>query len=300
MKGIILAGGFGTRLYPLTKIISKHLIPVYDKPLIYYPLSIFMISGIKDILIISTSLDLQKYKELLGDGSQLGISICYMIQDAPNGLPEAFIIGEKFIGSDNVALILGDNIFYGQTLSITLRLVIAEQKGATIFGIYDKHPENFGVIEFDENGKVISIVEKPTIPKSHFIVPGLYFYDNNVISLSKQLKPSLRGELEISELNQLYLQKGDLNVKILGRGTTWFDAGTHDSLLDAAQFIATIQNRQGLYIACIEEIAFHSGYINAKQLECLASGLRNTDYGKYLLSLASGEIKLKWGHNENL
>lgn len=295
MRGIILAGGSGTRLYPLTKVISKHLIPVYDKPLIYYPLSILMIAGIKDILIISTLSDIQKYHELLGTGNQLGINLDYAVQESPNGLPEAFIIGEKFIGKDSVALILGDNIFYGQTLSKILQEAVHEHKGATIFGIYDKTPERFGVLEFDENGNVVAIEEKPQSPKSHFVVPGLYFYDNKVISLAKQLKPSSRGELEISDLNQIYLKNKELTVKILGRGMAWFDAGTHNSLLEASQFIATVQNRQGLYIACIEEIAFNYGYINAKQLEVLAHDLKNTDYGKYLLTLASGTTKVMGG-----
>jgi glucose-1-phosphate thymidylyltransferase len=294
MKGIILAGGYGTRLYPLTKVISKHLLPIYDKPLIYYPLSVLMIAGIKDILIISTTQDTSRYKDLLGDGSHLGMSFQYGIQDNPNGIPEAFIIGEKFIGDDNVALILGDNIFYGQTLSNTLNMVIAEQKGATIFGIYDKNPELFGVIDFDINGNIISIDEKPQYPKSHFIIPGLYFYDNSVIQMTKRLKPSLRGELEISDLNQIYLTQNNLKLKILGRGMIWFDAGTHNSLLEASQFIATIQNRQGLYIGCIEEIAFNQGYINSEQLYNIAKKFQNTDYGRYLLSLVSGEIKTKW------
>ena len=289
MKGIILAGGFGTRLYPLTKVISKHLLPVYDKPLIYYPLSVLMLAGIREILIISTEPDIPRYRELLGDGTQIGLSFQYAAQGRPNGLPEAFLIGEKFIGKDSVALILGDNIFYGQTLSKILGDIVMDQKGATIFGIYAKNPKPFGVIEFDKNGNVISIEEKPKKPKSNFVVPGLYFYDNNVIPMTKQLKPSARGELEISELNQMYLNKKNLNVRLLGRGMAWFDAGTHDSLLEAAHFIATIQNRQGLYIACIEEIAFNFGYIDARQLRFLAHGLKNTDYGKYLITLASGK-----------
>jgi glucose-1-phosphate thymidylyltransferase len=293
MKGIILAGGYGTRLYPLTKIISKHLLPVYDKPLIYYPLSVLMIAGIKDILIISTHQDLPKYRELLGDGSRIGISLQYDIQNSPKGIPEAFIIGEKFIGKDNIALILGDNILYGQTLSNILQDAAKEENAATIFGIYDKDPKSFGVIEFDKKGDIISIEEKPDNPKSHFVVPGLYFYDNNVISISKQLKPSKRNELEISDINQIYLKQGKLKVKILGRGMTWFDAGTHNSLLEAAQFISTVQNRQGLYIACIEEIAYYYGYIDIKQLNILANELKNTDYGKYLISIVSGESDTK-------
>jgi glucose-1-phosphate thymidylyltransferase len=290
MKGIILAGGFGTRLYPLTKVLSKHLLPVYDKPLIYYSLSVLMLAGIRDILIISTPQDIPRYRELLGAGTQLGLSFKYAAQDKPSGLPEAFIIGEKFIGKENVALILGDNIFYGQTLSKILRDAVTVQRGATIFGIYTKNPKPFGVIEFDKKGNVIAIEEKPKKPKSNFVVPGLYFYDNDVIAMAKQLKISPRGELEISELNEMYLKKGKLNVKLFGRGMAWFDSGTHDSLLEAAHFIATIQNRQGLYIACIEEIAFNSGYINARQLRSLAHGLRNTDYGKYLLTLATEKI----------
>lgn len=295
MRGIILAGGSGTRLYPLTKVISKHLIPVYDKPLIYYSLSILMIAGIKDILIISTKEDVPAYRELLGTGDQLGINLSYAVQEAPNGLPEAFIIGESFIGEDTVALILGDNIFYGQTLTKVLQEAVHDHKGATIFGIYDRTPERFGVLEFDKDGNVIAIEEKPQNPKSHFVVPGLYFYDNKVISLAKQLKPSSRGELEISDLNQIYLNNGELHVQILGRGMAWFDAGTHNSLLEASQFISTVQNRQGLYIACIEEIAFNYGYITATQLEALAHDLKNTDYGKYLLTLASGKIKVMGG-----
>jgi glucose-1-phosphate thymidylyltransferase len=294
MKGIILAGGYGTRLYPLTKIISKHLLPVYDKPLIYYPLSILMIAGIKDILIISTQQDIEKYKKLFGNGSNIGISLQYEVQDSPNGIPEAFIIGEKFIGKDNVALVLGDNILYGQTLSTILRDASTEKDGATIFGIYDKDPKSFGVIGFDKSGKVSSIEEKPNHPKSHFIIPGLYFYNNDVILLAKQLKPSKRGELEISDINQRYLKMGKLKVKILGRGMTWFDTGTHNSLLEASQFISTVQNKQGLYIACIEEIAYYNGYISLSQLSELAKDLKNTDYGKYLMSIVSGEADTKF------
>jgi glucose-1-phosphate thymidylyltransferase len=291
MKGIILAGGYGTRLYPLTKIISKHLLPIYDKPLIYYPLSILMIACIKDILIISTKEDISMYSKLLGDGSKLGISIQYDVQEFPNGIPEAFLIGEKFIGNDDVVLILGDNIFYGQILSKTLLNAISTLKDATIFGIYSKNPKAFGVLEFDKHGGIISIEEKPKKPKSNFIVPGLYLYNNNVIEMTKQLKLSKRGELEITDLNQLYLKQKSVQVLLFGRGIAWFDTGTHNSLLEASQFISTVQNQQGLYIACIEEIAFNLGYIDAKQLKYLAKGLQNTDYGKYLLSLASGKTK---------
>jgi len=287
MKGIILAGGYGTRLYPLTKVISKHLLPVYDKPLIYYPLSVLMLAGIKDILIISTTDDIPKYQHLFGNGTQIGLSIKYDEQENPNGLPEAFILGEDFIGNDDVALILGDNIFYGQTLSKILQDTVKDHSGATIFGVYTKNPKPFGVIEFDKSGRVISIEEKPKKPKSNYIVPGLYFYDNEVVTLAKKLKPSKRGELEISDLNTVYLKKGTLNVKLFGRGMAWFDSGTHDSLLEAAHFIATIQNRQGLYIACIEEIAYNWGYIDARQLKHLGQEQKNTDYGKYLLGLCS-------------
>jgi glucose-1-phosphate thymidylyltransferase len=289
MKGIILAGGSGTRLYPLTKVISKHLLPVYDKPLIYYPLSVLMLAGIREILIISTQQDILKYQHLFGDGNQIGLTIQYATQDHPQGLPEAFIIGENFIRDDDVALILGDNIFYGQTLSKILQDTVNNHKGATIFGIYAKNPKPFGVIEFDKTGKVISIEEKPKKPKSNFVVPGLYFYDNDVISIAKDLKPSKRGELEISDLNTEYLKKGKLNVKLFGRGMAWFDSGSHDSLLEAAYFIATIQNRQGLYIACIEEIAYNFGYITSTQIRALAHEQRNTDYGKYLLGLCCGK-----------
>jgi glucose-1-phosphate thymidylyltransferase len=289
MKGIILAGGSGTRLYPLTKVISKHLLPVYDKPLIYYPLSVLMLAGIREIMIISTQQDILKYQHLFGDGSQIGLTIQYATQDHPQGLPEAFIIGENFIRDDDVALILGDNIFYGQTLSKILQDTVNNHNGATIFGIYAKNPKQFGVIEFDKTGKVISIEEKPKKPKSNFVVPGLYFYDNDVISIAKTLKPSKRGELEISDLNGIYLKKRRLTVKLFGRGMAWFDSGTHDSLLEAAHFIATIQNRQGLYIACIEEIAYNFGYINSTQLRALAHEQRNTEYGKYLLGLCCGK-----------
>jgi glucose-1-phosphate thymidylyltransferase len=291
MKGIILAGGFGTRLYPLTTIISKHLLPIYDKPLIYYPLSILMIAGIKDILIISTKDDIPTYQKLLGDGSKIGLSLHYAVQDSPNGIPEAFLIGEKFIENDSVALILGDNIFYGQILSKILLRSISKLDGATVFAIYSKHPKDFGVLGFGKNSEILSIEEKPKKPKSNFIVPGLYLYDNSVVELTKQLKPSARGELEITDLNVLYLKQKKLHVQFFGRGIAWFDTGTHNSLLEASQFISTVQNQQGLYVACIEEIAFNLGYIDEKQLRLLARGLQKTDYGKYLLNLSSGQAK---------
>ena len=288
IKGIILAGGAGTRLYPLTKTISKHLLPVYDKPLIYYPLSILMLSGIKEILLISTPRDLPLYEELFGDGKQLGLSLSYAIQEEPRGLADAFIVGEKFISSDRVALILGDNIFYGQHFSEILKRAVAHERGATIFGYYVKDPTAFGVVEFDTDGNVISIEEKPQKPKSHYAVPGLYFYDNDVVSIAKNLKPSARGEIEITDVNKKYLEKGNLKVELFGRGMAWLDSGTHDSLLEAAQFIETIQKRQGLYVACIEEIAYQQGFITRNQLLELAHCLVKTEYGQYLIGLANG------------
>jgi glucose-1-phosphate thymidylyltransferase len=291
MKGIVLAGGFGTRLYPLTTVVSKHLLPIYDKPLIYYPLSVLMIAGIKDFLIISTNEDIPMYKKLLGDGSKIGISIQYAIQEFPGGIPEAFIIGERFIGSDNVALILGDNIFYGQIVSKTLLHAIANLTGATIFGMYHKNPNGFGVLGFDKHGSVISIEEKPKKPKSHFIVPGLYLYNNDVVNIAKQLNPSARGELEITDLNNVYLKQKRLQVQFLGRGIAWFDTGTHNSMLEASQFISMVQNQQGLYIACLEEIAFNMGYISVDHLQALAYELKNTEYGNYLLMLVTGQTK---------
>ncbi len=291
MKGIILAGGSGTRLYPLTKAISKQIMPVYDKPMIYYPLSTLMLSGIREVLIISTPRDLPVFEELLGDGSQLGMNIAYAVQEAPNGLAEAFIIGADFIGQDSVALVLGDNIFYGQSFSKVLRQAYDRQEnepGATIFGYYVKDPREYGVVEFDENGIAISIEEKPQKPKSNYAVPGLYFYDNDVVNIAKSIKPSARGELEITAVNNEYLQRGNLHVETLGRGFAWLDTGNHDMLLSAANFVETFQKRQGLYISCIEEIAYKRGFIDAAQLEKLAQPLLKTDYGKYLMDIAEG------------
>ena len=288
MKGIILAGGSGTRLYPLTKAISKQIMPVYDKPMIYYPLSILMLAGIQDILIISTPRDLPVFKELFGSGEQLGLRMEYAVQEIPRGLADAFIIGADFIGDDSVALVLGDNIFYGQSFSKVLKEVASRQKGATIFGYYVRDPREYGVVEFDENGMALSIEEKPEHPKSNYAVPGLYFYDNDVVEIAANVKPSARGEIEITSINNEYLQRGDLRVETLGRGFAWLDTGNHDSLLDAADFVAAFQKRQGLYISCIEEIAYKRGFIDKEQLLHLAEPLLKTNYGKYLVEVANG------------
>ena len=284
-KGIILAGGSGTRLYPLTLSVSKQLMPVYDKPMIYYPLSTLMLSGIQDILIITTPHDQVAFQSLLGDGSQWGINLEYAVQASPDGLPQAFIIGEKFVGNDSVTLVLGDNIFYGEGLSKRLQNIATQDKGATVFGYYVHDPERYGVVSFNSDGVAENIEEKPTKPKSHFAVTGLYFYDNDVVSIAKSIKPSPRGELEITDVNNVYLQRGDLMVETLGRGTAWLDTGTHDSLIEAAQFIKVIEDRQGLKIACPEEVAYFMSYINREQLEALARPLEKSGYGIYLNSL---------------
>lgn len=286
MKGIILAGGRGTRLYPMTKTVSKQLLPVYDKPLIYYPLSILMLANITEILVISTPEDTPMYRELLGDGSRIGISLQYAVQEQPNGLAQAFIIGEEFIGGDSVCLILGDNVFYGQNFPNMLLKVREKTHGATVFGYPVMNPRDFGVVEFDKNGKVLSIEEKPEKPKSNYAVPGLYFYDNKVIEYAKSIKPSARGELEISSLNSIYLEKGELEVMLLGRGMAWLDTGTPTGLLKAAEYVQTVQSMQGLYISCIEEIAWRRGFITTEQLKKLGEELKMTDYGKYLIQLA--------------
>lgn len=292
MKGIILAGGSGTRLYPITKALCKQLLPVYDKPMIYYPLSVLMLAGIRDILIISTPYDLPRFRDLLRDGSDYGIHFSYLEQQEPRGIAEAFIIGEKFIGKDDVCLILGDNIFYGHGLTELLRKAVKDvntKGGATVFGYYVKDPERYGIVEFDKDGNVLSVEEKPQNPKSNFAITGLYFYDNNVIEIAKNLTPSGRGELEITDVNKEYLKRGKLRVELLGRGYAWLDTGTHESLLEAGEFIATIEKRQGLKIACIEEIAYRLGYIKEHQLKKIALSLNKSEYGKYLLRVISNQ-----------
>lgn len=285
MKGIILAGGSGTRLYPVTKAISKQITPIYDKPLIYYPLSVLMLAGIKDILVISTPRDIGTFEELLGNGSDLGLKIEYAIQEHPNGLAEAFIIGENFIGNDACALVLGDNMFYGHGLTGIVKEAAKRETGATIFGYYVNNPKSFGVVEFDENGKAISLEEKPEKPKSNFAIPGLYFYDNTVVEKAKAVKPSHRGELEITTLNEMYLNEGTLNVLSLGRGMAWLDTGTHDGLLEASNFVKTIQSRQGVMVACLEEIAYKNRWISKEKVEELAKPLLKSHYGEYLMNL---------------
>ena len=291
MKGIILAGGSGTRLYPLTMVTSKQLLPIYDKPMIYYPMSVLMNAGIRDILIISTPQDTPRFKELLGDGHQFGVNLTYEVQPSPDGLAQAFVIGEKFIGDDTVAMVLGDNIFAGHGLNKRLKAAVenAESgKGATVFGYYVDDPERFGIVEFDKEGKAISIEEKPEHPKSNYAVPGLYFYDNDVVEIARNVKPSARGEIEITSINNEYLRRGTLMVETLGRGFAWLDTGNHDALLDAADFVAAVQKRQGMYISCIEEIAFRRGFIDKQQLLKLAEPLMKTNYGKYLVEVANG------------
>ena len=288
MKGIILAGGAGTRLYPRTKAISKQIMPVYDKPMIYYPLSTLMLAGIREILIISTPRDIKVFEELFGSGEQLGLRMEYAVQEYPRGLADAFIIGADFIGTDSAALVLGDNIFYGQSFSRVLNTAAQREKGATIFGYYVRDPREYGVVEFDENGKALSIEEKPEHPKSNYAVPGLYFYDNDVVEIARNVKPSARGEIEITSINNEYLRRGTLHVETLGRGFAWLDTGNHDSLLDAADYVAAVQKRQGLYVSCIEEIAYKRKFITREQLLALAEPLMKTNYGKYLVEVANG------------
>ena len=286
-KGIILAGGSGTRLYPITQGVSKQLLPIYDKPMIYYPLSVLMLAGIQDVLIITTPEDLDSFKRLLGNGAQFGIRLEYAIQPSPDGLAQAFIIGEEFIGDSNVCLVLGDNIFYGQGFTPMLKQAVARAKGATVFGYQVKDPERFGVVEFDEQQRAISLEEKPQFPKSHFAVTGLYFYDNEVVQIAKKVKPSERGELEITTVNQMYLERGDLNVELLGRGFAWLDTGTHESLLEAAQFVETLEKRQGYKVACLEEIAFNQGWLSQEQILEIGQSMSKNDYGQYLISLVN-------------